>query len=162
MSEEDHRISKKLICVYLVLVLVIWAASWFFTMKYFGDWQDRANFGDMFGAVNSLFAGLAFAGIIITVYMQSKELALQRDELKLTRDELRGQKEQLITQNETLRRQRFENTFFQLLRNHQDIVNGIDIRSYDSATKQNHVIDVGRDCFKFFYKEQYKLRDVVD
>ena len=46
------------------------------------------EFGDMFGAVNTLFSGLAFLGVIITVWMQSEELRLQRKELESTRAEL--------------------------------------------------------------------------
>ena len=42
----------------------------------------------MFGVVNSLFSGLAFAGLIYTIILQRKELALQRKELILTRNEL--------------------------------------------------------------------------
>lgn len=72
-------------------------------------------FGDSFGLLTSLFSGLAFAGLIITILMQKDELALQREELSLTRDELSGQKDELRTQNETLRVQRFENTFFKML-----------------------------------------------
>lgn len=49
----------------------------------------RGTFGDMFGAVNSLFSGLALAGIIITILLQRQELALQRKELQYTRDELK-------------------------------------------------------------------------
>lgn len=47
-----------------------------------GDaWALRGQFGDMFGAVNALFSGLAFAGVIIAVILQKRELALQRREL---------------------------------------------------------------------------------
>lgn len=53
------------------------------------NWSDRASFGDMFGAINALFAGLAFAGVIYAILLQRRELELQRLELKLTRDELR-------------------------------------------------------------------------
>lgn len=42
----------------------------------------------MFGAVNALFSGLAFAGIIYTIFLQKEELALQREELKANREEL--------------------------------------------------------------------------
>lgn len=54
---------------------------------------DRGLFGDMFGAINSLFSGLAFVGIIYTIFLQQKELELQRKELKLTREELKRQAE---------------------------------------------------------------------
>jgi hypothetical protein len=42
----------------------------------------------MFGGINALFAGLAFAGLIYTIYLQRDELRLQREELELTRIEL--------------------------------------------------------------------------
>lgn len=54
----------------------------------FDTWADRGTFGDMFGAVNTLFSGLAFAGVIYAIFLQGKELELQREELKMTRDEL--------------------------------------------------------------------------
>jgi len=72
-------------------------------------------FGDSFGVLTSLFSGLAFAGLIITIVMQRDELALQRQELNLTREELSGQKQEMRAQNETLKVQRFENTFFKML-----------------------------------------------
>ena len=84
--------------------------------------EDRAAFGDMFGAINALFAGLALGGVIYTIILQQRELALQRRELKLTRRELLGQKEQMEHQNETLRLQAFENKFFQLLGRFQAVV----------------------------------------
>lgn len=54
----------------------------------FSEWSDRGTFGDMFGAVNTLFSGLAFAGVIYAIILQGKELALQRQELEMTRGEL--------------------------------------------------------------------------
>jgi hypothetical protein len=50
--------------------------------------NEAGVFGDQFGAVNALFSGLAFAGVIYAVILQSKELELQREELVLTRAEL--------------------------------------------------------------------------
>ncbi len=50
--------------------------------------DKRGTFGDMFGAANALFSGLAFVGIIITILLQRTELALQRQELTDTRKEL--------------------------------------------------------------------------
>lgn len=42
----------------------------------------------MFGVINALFSGFAFAGIIFTIWLQREELKLQREELKLIRTEL--------------------------------------------------------------------------
>jgi hypothetical protein len=53
----------------------------YFTAKPSGP----GTFGDSFGAINALFSGLAFAGIIYTIMLQKKELALQRKELADTR-----------------------------------------------------------------------------
>jgi Na+/H+ antiporter NhaC len=55
----------------ILVVLVFWIVNYNIEMKKVGE------FGDKFGAVNALFSGLAFAGIIITVYMQKEELSLQ-------------------------------------------------------------------------------------
>lgn len=83
------------------------------------------EFGDSAGAVNGLFSALAFAGVIYAILLQKKELGLQRKELKYTRQELKEQKNEFILQNETLRHQRFENTFFQMLTLQQEIVSGL-------------------------------------
>lgn len=56
--------------------------------RWLPDWPTRGQFGDVFGAVNALFSGLAFAGLIYTVFLQREELGLQRRELELTRQEL--------------------------------------------------------------------------
>jgi hypothetical protein len=43
----------------------------------------------MFGVVNSLFSGLALAGVVYAILLQRRELALQREELSMTREELK-------------------------------------------------------------------------
>lgn len=48
----------------------------------------------MFGGVTALFSGLAFAGMIYAIIMQSQELALQREELSLTRKELEASRKE--------------------------------------------------------------------
>lgn len=52
------------------------------------DPQQRGLFGDSYGALNALFSGLAFAGVIATLLLQRQELSYQREELELTRAEL--------------------------------------------------------------------------
>ncbi len=49
-------------------------------------------FGDSFGIITSMFSGLAFAGMIITILLQREELGLQREELRETRLEIAEQK----------------------------------------------------------------------
>ncbi len=56
---------------------------------FYKDAQDAGAIGDAFGGVNALFSGLAFAGLVVTLYMQRQELELQRNELRCTLDEHR-------------------------------------------------------------------------
>ncbi len=69
-----------------LLLVGAWATNWFLLK----DSPNRGTFGDMFGAVNALFSGLAFAGVIYAILLQRHELMLQREELSLTREELAG------------------------------------------------------------------------
>ena len=56
------------------------------------DQTNSGLIGDSFGSVNALFSAFAFAGVIVTIWMQSDELRLQRDELRMTRDEMELQR----------------------------------------------------------------------
>lgn len=61
--------------------------------------EDLAQKGDSFGAVNALFSGLAFAGLIYTMIMQRQELEMQREELAAQRKEMRESRGELEEQN---------------------------------------------------------------
>ena len=131
-----------------------WAISYLFP-----DLGERGQFGDMFGAINALFAGFAFAGIILAIILQKNELSLQREELKLqrtelaqTREEIKGQKEQLKAQDNTLKKQNFENSFFQLLRFHVDIVDSL-------KTSGAYREIAGRGCFAQFNSDLTRLHE---
>ena len=46
-----------------------------FSMVFFiSDKDIRGTFGDQFGAVNALFSGLAFTGLIYTIILQRRDL----------------------------------------------------------------------------------------
>ena len=86
---------KPLIVIWLlVAVVVIQVTYWISLQVFISESADRGLFGDMFGGVTALFSGLAFAGMICAIFLQSKELALQRQELELTRLELRASREE--------------------------------------------------------------------
>lgn len=99
----------------------------------------------MFGAVNALFSGMAFAALIYTVLLQRRELQLQREELIETREEIKGQKLQLVAQNDVLRQQTFEQTFFQTLSLLNALVTNITMGTVEAPV-------VGRDCFRRLYR----------
>lgn len=84
----DKKSDMQLLMITIGSVLVVWILASITMYKFIGDWTTRGQFGDMFGALNCLFSGLAFAGLISAIMLQKKELALQREELQLTRDQL--------------------------------------------------------------------------
>jgi hypothetical protein len=91
LIHEDAAASAPLrpLVVAGVCIGVAWICTPFVVAQIVGiDWSVRGQLGDTFGSINSLFSGLAFAGIIYTVLLQRQELTLQRRELELTRREL--------------------------------------------------------------------------
>ncbi len=72
-----------------IAVVVVWMLSFLFIYFFINNWSDRGAFGDLFGAVNALFSGLAFAGLLYTIILQKEDLLLQRKEIELNRTELK-------------------------------------------------------------------------
>lgn len=134
LNKKDTEGSNNNLWLTLLLagfvVLIMWLLSWVFIDLYISDTTSRGTFGDKFGAVNALFSGLAFAGLIVTLLYQKEELKLQREELAQTREELKGQREEFEEQNKTMKRQRFENTFFNMLSLQQEIVTNLSYEYY--------------------------------
>jgi hypothetical protein len=97
------------------------------------DYQKNGQFGDSFGAFTSLFTALAFGGLLLTLWFQSKSLELAKAD---------GQK------------QHFENILFRMLDIHNQIVRDIDLRKVSTGK----VIDMGRDCFLRYYTEDFRVR----
>jgi hypothetical protein len=165
-----------LVSVVAFLVVAVWVAWGAWANRYIqfrvpisavapegstmSDLERAGQFGDMFGTLNALFTALAFVAVWWTGRMQKRELELQRNELTLqrtalelqrqelrdTRKELHAQTEHFADQNATLAQQSADNTFFQLLRLHNDIVNSIDLMNKPRGT----TIARGRDCFQIF------------
>ncbi len=120
-DEHEHIYAIGFIAVVVVIGILI--TNFYLVPKFFLD--DAGIFGDMFGGANALFSGLAFVGVIIAILLQSKELELQRKELKATTKALEDQRIQMELQNETIRKQQFENTFFELMRLRNEIAQKI-------------------------------------
>lgn len=120
-----------------------------FGINMLGDFYG-GSVASIWSLAGLFFIYVAFLGQKQQLLNQQMEIMYSQLEVKYTRLELEGQKREMIAQNQTLRQQRFENTFFQLLRNHQEIVNGIDIRKKNRDGSVS-VSSQGRDCFKVFY-----------
>ena len=85
-------------------------------------------FGDSFGIITSMFSGLAFAGMIITILLQREELGLQREELKETRLEIAEQKKIFKSQN-------FNESFYRLLDYHKRNLSELTVYSDDKGER---------------------------
>lgn len=115
-------------------IFIVWLMSGYLMTCFWGT-SGRGQAGDMFGAINSLFSGLAFAGIIFTIIIQREELKLQREELKLQREEVAKSTKELAGQKESMIIQRFENTFFNMISAHDTIVSSAYIDDTDPQGK---------------------------
>lgn len=115
-----RKIINKYIVIIIIFIVVIciWILNLLITLNW-GD-SNRGTFGDMFGASNALYSGLALGGIIYTIFEQRKELKKQEEQIIKQNKELKETKE-------NLKIQQFESTYFGLLSLHQDIVNGLEI-----------------------------------
>lgn len=89
LKTKNNKESLKPFLKLSILIFIVWISSFIIIYFSIDNWSDRGTFGDLFGAINSLFSGLALAGIIFTIFLQRKELGLQRLELSETRKELK-------------------------------------------------------------------------
>jgi hypothetical protein len=100
------------------------------------------------GTVASLWSLAGLFLIYIAFLGQKLQLIYQQQELIVNRKELQANRLETERQNETLSKQRFENTFFQLLRFHHEIVQSIDLYSIGAGKNT-----VGRSAFEHMYRE---------
>lgn len=129
--------------IFFILSLVI-SIIWIFWGLFYTSRLEQPNeVGDSFGAINTLFSGFAFVGVIVAIILQSKELKAQREELSQTRQELKGQKEELALQNRISQIARFESSFFIMLSSHREILKNFD---YD----RKHGIDAMQSIVSLF------------
>lgn len=78
-------------CLLIVMVALLYGkhTSKFFDMEYP---NEMGTFGDQFGVLSACFSGFAFAGMIITLMMQQKELKMQRRAVRKNGKELKMQR----------------------------------------------------------------------
>jgi hypothetical protein len=81
---------------------------------FFDSWSERGTVGDTYGALNTIFSGIALAGVIITLLMQKQDLDNQKIEMQLQREEMiNTRNEFLMTRSTNLvynQLERFENS----------------------------------------------------
>lgn len=145
-----------------------------FGLNLLGDFMS-GTVASIWSLAGLFFIYVAFLGQKQQLLNQQLEIMYSQLEVKYTRLELAGQKLEMKEQNETLKLQKFENTFFNLLSLHHQIVDGIDEieaketskggrdllkerSSFVAHVNRNenktveHVIIKGRDVFKNSYQ----------
>lgn len=153
------KLNFTLVCCFVVF---LWIANSFLCLLS----DNYGTLGDQFGAVNALFSGLAFVGLIYTIRQQKESIELQREdlrnqlqelknnreELELSRREMEEQTAEFEKQNKTLNIQRFENTFFQMMNLQQQIVSGLEfeVRSFQGSLNRGPSggIQISKSLFK--------------
>lgn len=163
-AHHEDKASDAIMWFWVIIValfmLSLWGANFLFLYNL--EPEQRGTFGDMFGTVNALFSGFAFAGIIFTILLQKKELSSQREALLLQHEELKATRKEFQAQNTTLRQQRFENTFFKLIDLHHQIVDRMAVRENPAlgfATPTSHGVIRGKDAFLQKYSEiKHRIR----
>lgn len=92
---EDQTPKYRLFWLIATIIVVIWISQ-FLALKYYfipnslnnepkdeeSIWTHRGVIGDSFGAINALFSGLAFAGVIFTILLQRADIKRQHIETK--------------------------------------------------------------------------------
>jgi hypothetical protein len=81
--------------IVVVLIAGLVAARLLQTTGTAEGWQERANVGDSFGVMNAIVSGMALAALVVTLWLQSRELALQRTELAMQRESLNRSRDEL-------------------------------------------------------------------
>lgn len=89
------------------------------------DFDKAGKFGDSFGVLNSLFSGLAFIALVITIYLQQQDMKDTKEEIK---------------------KQNFENTFFKMIDLYNNLVKDlqlIQIQKMEWTSKRTSTIQRG-------------------
>lgn len=119
----------------------------------------RGVFGDSWGSVNAIISSFAFAGVIVTLFLQNRDLNLQRKEMA-------RQREEFEKENNTLKYQRFENLFYNMLNLQQEIVAALKYNYKERKVSnssdnmfgfrtqyETHTI-IGREVFRFTFDDR--------
>ncbi len=139
---------------------MIWFLSATIIWLVFSDWAKSGTFGDTFGAINSLFSGLALAGIIYTIYLQKTELGLQRKELKYTRKELkRSANAQEVTTKLLTEQIRINNIpFLEYKSVYKNVTEYLMIKNLSD----NHAFDIDISLYVMIDNSNYPLNEFIN
>lgn len=152
MEPENKGRDAIYTCIALVAGLVVftfWGLNAFIVGSF--PVEARGITGDMFGAVNALFTGLALVGLVYGMLMQRYEVRLAKDDLRRTKEILDQQEHSLQEQNANSKKQNFEQTLFNLVGVYQSIVLGLEAKFLIQNAEWKPA--TGKEYFLYFFKE---------
>lgn len=87
IMKSNNNLNRSLFGISIIIML-LWILNAVIIYFIGETWQERGTMGDMFGASNALFSGLAFAGLLYTIFLQREDIKNQREDIKLNRASL--------------------------------------------------------------------------
>ena len=161
LHTEACRIIFAIAVIFIIAVCLLFV---YFMKEQPWGMEKRGQFGDMFGVLGAVFSGLAFAGLIVTLIQQHDDLKLQREDLRLQRQEIAQtnlelalQRKEMEEQNKTIMLQRFETTFFNMLKSLNEVRNDIKYSGdFDLRTGTTKIIE-GKDAIERIYQLGFSL-----
>ncbi len=127
------------------------------------EFDKLGPYGDFIaGSTVPILTFISFLAVVITLRMQKEQLEMQREELRNSIEEMQETRKEFIEQNKTMRIQRFENTFFQMVSLHNEIVDSV--TTHDGRKGRNAFYRIFDDlCIQYdFKKPAINLFDELD
>ncbi len=146
MKEKDY--TSVYIWIILIISITLISSVLYYYNLIFKDYvitadsEHFAQFGDFIGGtLNPILAFLGFIALLYTIKLQSDELKATRYELEKSTIAQEAQSKSLELQNKATEVQIFENTFFELLKQHNEYLKPM--------IDENEVIYIGFENINF-------------
>jgi hypothetical protein len=90
---ERNRSALRIFAVTIGACVLLEAAAALGVCALLPTWQERGQFGDVFGVVNATFSALAFSALVYTVILQRQDLLLQQEQIEGAKAQLKKSEE---------------------------------------------------------------------
>lgn len=157
MKEKEDFWTKHSVTIAFSLVgLGVCVIIYFICSSPFNDWSGEMD-SDLFSSFGDFIGG--FIG---TIFSLSGFLLLYKT-LLAQQESIKKQEDSLDVQKKSIEQERFENTFFNLLNNQQNITNNIkaDFRTVNDVTNECTYTIVGREFFRYAKNELHKINNSI-
>ncbi len=106
----------------LISITIFMLCYYLLVYSFTADMAMRGQFGDTFGAANSLLSGLGFSALVYSLYLQRIEMSEQSKASIEESKKVERQLDQIEKQNVMFQQNHFESVFISMLKIFQDAV----------------------------------------